>query len=243
MSSEVQQFFVFADDRQTYGPADVVLLREWAQQGLISSECWIYSVDANAWSKASDVPAVSGCLAVPAAAPEPAKESSGLKGSQLRRIRLFSDMTDDQAEKFVGLVEKVKVRAFQKIVNQGEHGDSMFLILDGEARVYVNASGKENDIATLRVGDFFGEMALLDAGPRSASVNANRDCVLLKLSKENLDKFIHEYPDLASRFLLAMNRLLSTRLRQTNDRFTKAQMFASGVSGQVKSPSGMKWNP
>lgn len=241
MPADVQQYFVFADDRQTYGPADDALLREWAQQGLISSESWVYSANHNTWSKATQVPALSGSLATPTAAAEVTKDASGLKGSQLRRIRLFSDMTDEQAEQFVGLVEKVKVRSFQPIVKQGEHGDSMFLILDGEARVFIAASGKETDVATLRVGDFFGEMAILDAGPRSANVSANKDCVLLKISKENLEKFISEFPDLAARFLLAMNRLLSGRIRQTNDRFTKAQLFASGASGQIKPPSGMQW--
>ncbi|MDD2709582.1 MAG: cyclic nucleotide-binding domain-containing protein [Verrucomicrobiae bacterium] len=241
MAADIENFYVFAEDRQTYGPADANLLREWAMQGSVSAESWVYSDTANAWSKAKELPILKDCLTSPTPHSETIREPTGLKGSQLRRIRLFSDMSDTQAEQFVNLVEKIKVRAFQAIVKQGEHGDSMFLILEGEARVFVSSDGKENAIATLGVGDFFGEMALLDAGPRSANVSANKDSTLLKLSKAALEQLVMEKPDLSARFLMAMNRLLSGRIRQTNDRFTKAQLFNRGASGQVNPPSSMRW--
>lgn len=244
MAEPTDKYFVFAEDRQTYGPADIALLQEWAQSGSLSQQSWIYCEAADVWTRASQVSELKQHLSPGSPQPEKldgAAGGSGLKGSQLRRIRLFADMSDSQAEEFVNLVEKVKVRAFSPIVKQGEHGDSMYLILDGEARVTIKVNGKEDTIAILNVGDFFGEISLFDAGPRSADVVANKDCTLLQLSKANFESLITQKPELASRFLMSIGRFLGGRIRATNERFSTAQNFARGVSGQVSGPSNMKW--
>lgn len=242
MSEGVVHFYVFAEDRQVYGPADVTLLRQWAGEGLVSAETWIFQEKANEWLKASKIPELTSYLSVPTPLPAAARGGVGLRAGQLRRIRLLADMTDEQAEKFVSLVEKVQVRAFAWIVKQGEHGDSMFLIVDGEARVSVRVEGKENIITTLGIGDFFGDVALLDQGPRSADVIANKDCTLLQLSKKNFEEIVGRHPDLASRFLIALNRFLGGRIRATNERFSKNQNLARGITGEVTSPSALRWN-
>jgi len=242
MAEELEKFYVFAEDHQVYGPADASLIQQWAQQGLVSSKSWIYHEKADAWSRAEKVPPLKQFLVRgQTTLTEAPQAAGGLRAGQLRRIRLFADMTDEQAEKFVNLVEKVKARAFLPIVRQGEYGDSMFLILDGEARVSAKTDGKEDTIAILGVGDFFGEIALLDAGPRSADVTANKDCTLLKLSRQSLEHIVAQSPELASRFLIAMNQFLGGRIRATNERFTKAQNFARGASGQVTAPGAVQW--
>ncbi len=244
MSESLNQFYIFAEDHQAYGPAHAELLQQWAKEGLISSESWVYDGSSDSWHRAKQASVLKGFLVSQTRLSKTPNlnHPSGLRGSQLRRIRLFADMTDEQAEKFVGLVEKVQVRAFSPIVKQGEHGDSMFLILEGEARVSVRHQEKEDTIAMLGVGDFFGEISLLDEAPRSADVIANKDCVLLRLSKKNLDDMISKNPELSSRFLIAMNRFLGGRIRATNERFAKAQSFARGTAGQITAPSSMKWN-
>ncbi|MCC7519118.1 MAG: cyclic nucleotide-binding domain-containing protein [Verrucomicrobiae bacterium] len=246
MPNGPEKYFVFAEDRQIYGPANETLLQDWAKQGLVSAESWIFHEGSDSWTRGKGIKALEGWLTAPTPLPEaPEAPASGvqLRGGQLRRIRLFADMTNEQAEAFAALLERVQARAFSPIVRQGEHGDAMFLILEGEARVSIRTQGKEDTMAILGVGDFFGDLAVLDSGPRSADVVANRDCVLLKLAKANLDRIIEENPELASRFLLAMNRFLGGRLRATNERFAKAQQFARGASGQIASPapSAMQW--
>lgn len=243
MANGPEKFFVFADDRQVYGPADVSLLQEWARQGLVSPETWVFHEGSDTWARGKGIAVLNGLLTAPTPSPETRASGVGLRGGQLRRIRLFAEMTNEQAEAFAGMLERVQARAFSPIVRQGEHGDAMFLLLEGEARVSIRTQGKEDTITMLGVGDFFGEMALLDSGPRSADVVANRDCVLLKLAKSNFDRMIAETPEIASRFLLAMNRFLGGRLRATNERFAKAQQFARGASGQIAAPSpaAMQW--
>ncbi len=240
MSEVPEHFFIFAEDRQMYGPADPSLLQQWARDGLISSASWVYHEPSDAWIRAGKISVLKGLLAIPTQLSAAPRESGGLRAGHMKRIRLFADMTDAQIDKFIHLVDQVKVKAFSPIVKQGENGDSMFLILEGEARVATKMNGKEDTIATLAIGDFFGEVALLDNGPRSADVIANKDCTLLKLSKENLERIIHQDSELAARFLIAMNRFLGGRIRSTNDRFTKAQNFARGSAGEVTAP-GVAW--
>lgn len=243
MANGPEKYFVFAEDRQVYGPADNTLLQEWAGQGLVSPETWVFHEGSDSWARGKGIKVLDGLLAAQTPLPELRASGVNLRGGQLRRIRLFADMTNEQAEAFAAMLDRIQARAFSPIVRQGEHGDAMFLILEGEARVSIRTQGKEDTIAILGVGDFFGELALLDSGPRSADVVANKDCVLLKLVKANFDSMVDKNPDLASRFLLAMNRFLGARLRATNERFTKAQQFARGASGQISapSPSSMQW--
>jgi CRP/FNR family transcriptional regulator, cyclic AMP receptor protein len=241
MSEHLEKYFIFAEDRQTYGPADSTLLQQWAREGLISDASWVFHEASDTWMRAGGLPFLKSLLAGHTSLEKASTANLGLRPGQLRRIRLLADMTDQQAEKFVNLVEKVKVRPFAPIVKQGENGDSMFLILDGEARVSTHINGKDDTIAMLGVGDFFGELALLDNGPRSADVTANKECTLLKLSKENFENILSKDAELASLFLIAMNRFLGSRLRATTERFSNAQNFARGVGGQVTAPSSMGW--
>lgn len=240
MSEDVENYYVFAEDHRIYGPARSELLQQWAKNGLISMETWIYHEKVNLWNKAKEIFVLNGLLAVPTLIPEASRSAVGLHGGQLRRIRLFADMTNEQAESFVSLLKKVKIPPFATIVKQGEHGDSMFLLLEGEARVTVNIQGKEDMIAVLGVGDFFGEIALLDQGPRSANVIANKNCTLLQLSKDNFEQIVQEQPELASRFLIAMNRFLGSRIRTTNERFSKAQNLSRSMLGQIVPPIPIK---
>lgn len=239
MSHPSNHYFLFATDHQIYGPADVPTLQQWAREGLITPTTWIYHQSGDLWLRAEKITDLVGYLAPTAAPLSAASGISGLRPGQVRRIRLLSDMTDKEAETFIGLIEKVKVRSFSSIIKQGDAGDAMFLILEGEAHVIVRAEEREDTIATLSVGDFFGEMSLLDSSPRSATVTATKDCTLLQLSKQNLEKIVADHPELAARFLMAMTQFLGGRIRATNERFTQAKNFAQGAAGQSSSPRGM----
>jgi len=239
-----EQFYVFADDHQAYGPADTKLLQEWVSQGHLSPQSWIYHAGSDSWMRAEGVQALKGLLPSGrnVSGAHQALGPTGLKAGQMRRIRLFAEMTDDQIDLFLELVEKVKVRAFSAIVKRGEHAESMYLILEGEARVSMQNDGKEELIATLTIGDFFGEVALLDAGPRSADVIANKDCTLLKLTRDGFKSIMETHSDIAACFLMSMNRFLSDRIRAGNERFTQAKNFARRATGEVTAPiSQMKW--
>ena len=103
------------------------------------------------------------------------------------------------------------------IVRQGEMGDRMFVIQSGRVRVTRTVDGREIELAELKEGDFFGEMAIIDREVRSATVFAVGEVRLLSIDKNNFLRRIHEDPSLAYRVLQRMShtiRELNTELSQ-----------------------------
>jgi len=116
------------------------------------------------------------------------------------------------------------------VVKQGEPGDAMYLILEGELRARTMSGAKETILATFGPGDFFGDMSLFDHGPRSADVVANADSTVLKFSTTAFNRLMLETPDLAAPFLQATAKTMAARIRADNkrlDRITQ-QFHASG---------------
>jgi CRP-like cAMP-binding protein len=119
---------------------------------------------------------------------------------------------------------------FREIVKQGEKGEAMFLILEGEVRVRQMIGGKETVLATMNAGEFFGDISLFDHGPRSADVVANQNSTLLKISSANLNRMVSEVPDLATPFLVAICKTLTNRIRADNKRFRDSINFARAAN-------------
>jgi CRP-like cAMP-binding protein len=151
--------------------------------------------------------------------------SLGLTPAALGRIKLFAELKADQIERFLAYVEVVKVPQYSDLVRQGQHGDTMYVVLEGELRALTIVEGQESTLATLGAGECFGEIALLDQGPRSADVVANRDTRLLKLSSAAFERLIREAPDLALPFVLALSRALVDRVRRTTKRYEDTIRF------------------
>ena len=122
----------------------------------------------------------------------------------------------------------------EKIIVQGSQGDSMFMLLAGEAEVRVLANGAETCVAALHLGDAFGEMSLLTGEPRSATVVARQDCELWEIDKATLGEILQENEALVQRLgeMLAKRRLENEGLLATaaNDREmqTKQREYTQG---------------
>lgn len=99
------------------------------------------------------------------------------------------------------------------IVREGETGDRMYIVQSGRVRVTRNAEGGEIHLTELKEGDFFGELAIIEAEVRSATVRAFGDATLLSIDKKNFLRRVHEDPSLA---YLVLQRL-SQRIRQLTD--------------------------
>lgn len=98
------------------------------------------------------------------------------------------------------------------IVHEGESGNSMYVILEGQVEVVLGQTTTTRQLAVLGEGDFFGEMEIFDATVRSATVRAKGEARILTVDKETLLRRMQEDPSLAFHFLETM----STRLRRTN---------------------------
>jgi CRP-like cAMP-binding protein len=103
----------------------------------------------------------------------------------------------------------------EEIVRQGEIGDCMYVIQTGQAEAVQGKDGKEVRLAVLGEGDVFGEMALFERMPRSATVRALGDVRVLTIDKKTFLRRVHEDPSLAFRILQKMSfriRELDTEL-------------------------------
>jgi CRP-like cAMP-binding protein len=127
-------------------------------------------------------------------------------------------------------MEQQHVPRLSAVVNQGESGDGMYLILQGELRARVMTAGQETILSTFETGDFFGDLSLFDRGPRSADVIANEDSTLLKISTTAFDRLTREAPALATVFLQATARTLAARIRADNKRLDRVtQQFRAST--------------
>jgi CRP-like cAMP-binding protein len=149
-----------------------------------------------------------------------------LKPGSLRRIKVFAGLSDEQLTRFMKYIELKEVKQFAEVMKQGQPGDGMYMILEGEVRVRVMIEGKETLLAQLATGDFFGEISLFDHGPRSADVIANEDAVLLRIPTGSFQRMVQEAPDLAAPFLLGMGKTLTARIRADNKRYTQTVTYS-----------------
>jgi CRP-like cAMP-binding protein len=124
----------------------------------------------------------------------------------LRAVKLFAGMSDRDLAKIAQQMREVSHARGEEVAVRGEDGVGFMVILDGEAEVTVPDGHKR----VLRVGDHFGEMALLDQGGRSATVTATADLVVGAIPLWHFKPFLIENPEVAYRML----QVLSQRLRE-----------------------------
>jgi CRP-like cAMP-binding protein len=132
------------------------------------------------------------------------------KAELLGNVRLFSSCTNRELGRIASLVDEVDAPKGKVLVRQGEPGRECFVIRDGRAKASVRGKGS----VKLGPGSFFGEMSLLDGGPRSATVTAETDMRLLVLGSREFSSLVNEVPNVAVR----MMRGLAERLRSAERR-------------------------
>jgi CRP-like cAMP-binding protein len=132
---------------------------------------------------------------------------------------MLAHVDDRLLASLLSYLEVVNVKQFGTVVTKGDHGDSLFMVLEGELRARIIIDGKETTLSTMGVGECFGELAVVDHGPRSADVVANLDSVLIKVSSSALMKMFTEAPALAAPFMLALTRVIAQRVRAITKRY------------------------
>ncbi len=146
----------------------------------------------------------------------------------LKAIPLFRHLGEEELRALAGLLRERVLAKGTVIVTQGEPGDTLFLIADGQVKVAVfGEDGREVILSVLTEGGFFGEMALLDDEPRSAHVIAMTDASLWQLRRDDFRSRLRASPDLA----IAMLRELSRRLRRADE--TIASLALLDVNGRI----------
>jgi len=121
----------------------------------------------------------------------------------LGAMPLFARLSKRQLGRLAKLAKVEDYSPTEPIIQKGEEGDSFYLVLEGRARV----AGTSR---TLRPGDFFGEMALIDGGPRSATISATSDARVMTLPRRAFLKALEQDPNIA----VAIMETLAGRVRR-----------------------------
>jgi hypothetical protein len=222
-----ETYKIWAVDNVVYGPVDLPILLAWIQEERVTAGTWIFDQSRDQWQKASETTELrayfnktsSPSSSITSILTNPHTSTADIKPGTLRRIKILGNMDDAQMERFKQYLELYPVRQFSVIVKQGDPGDAMFFILEGEVRVSLMISGKERILATLPAGEFFGEFCLFDHGARSADVVANVNVLLLRMSAASFHRLMTEQPELAAPFLTAIGRSMAARIRADNKRY------------------------
>ena len=141
-----------------------------------------------------------------------------LQESVIKGAELFRDLRPWQIKRIVLLGRILSNKAGELAVAQGEKGASMYLLLEGSAEVATKdkKTGKEIILTRLNPGDVFGEIALVEPGPRSADVRALESISYLEIDWNGLKRIQRIYPRIAGRLFLNLSRILGGRLVQTD---------------------------
>lgn len=153
----------------------------------------------------------------------------------LKSVSLFAGTPDDILLDIAGLVQVKHFNAGETIFHKGDHGDAMYIVSEGRLRAHdgeliLNELGKR---------DVFGEMAALDAQPRSASVTALENGSMLRLGQDDMFRLMRARPEFALGIIQILSRRLRERVDELNADFVYMQQFAKVSSAAAAVESGI----
>ncbi len=137
----------------------------------------------------------------------------------LRNIPIFSKIEPSKLKLLAFTSERITFQADQAIVQQGEAGDSMYIIVEGSADVIVDTISGPLTVATFGNNDFFGETAILCDVPRTATVQAKSELIALRIAKELFFRLGTEFPQMAFEVM----REIALRLDRTTNELQQAK--------------------
>ncbi|HEV2180865.1 MAG TPA: cyclic nucleotide-binding domain-containing protein [Gemmatimonadaceae bacterium] len=136
----------------------------------------------------------------------------------LRNLQIFSGLTNDELERVSELCEEKAYASGEQIFHEGEPGNRLFVVIEGEVRISRQIPGAgEEALAVLKAGSMFGEMAVFDRSERSTDAISHGGTTVITISRAEFEMLLDFHRDIAYKVLWAVVRVLSGRLRATND--------------------------
>lgn len=149
----------------------------------------------------------------------------------LRRVPIFGGVDDENLTKVASITSEKSYSKKNIVFHEGDYGDALYVIKSGRIKIAkVALDGREKTLTILKGGDFFGEMAIFDDMPRSATAESmDNDVRLLSISKSDFERLIIENPSIAIRIMKDLTR----RIRQVNEQVQ--DLAFKDVHGRVAS--------
>lgn len=134
----------------------------------------------------------------------------------LRKVLIFEDLSDQKIEELAGFLIEIHKRKGEVIFNEGDPGNSLFIIQEGKVEITKQIREdleQQAGITIFNAGDFFGEMAVIDEKPRSASARATEPTILLEMTKDDFFSICMTEP----KVFLSLFKLVTMRIRDSNE--------------------------
>ncbi len=136
---------------------------------------------------------------------------------RLKKIEIFKQLTINELAAVASVTHQTSFPENTIIIEEGEPGDTLYLIIEGSVTVIKRqADGNYLELDQIDAGDYFGEMALFEDIPRTATIRTISACHVLSLNKHEFEEIVHEYPQIP----LAICRVLSGRIRRLHGKIT-----------------------
>jgi uncharacterized membrane protein len=157
----------------------------------------------------------------------------------LSRIKMFELLNEDDRQILAKVVDELSLPEGHTLFQAGDPGDSLFIVQSGEIELYIkDTTGQKIVLTTAQDGDMFGELAMLDTGPRTATAVALTDTEVLVLDRDDLVLLFQRKPESALHMLAALSgltrkadELLRTRVsRNLNEEMEEHVSFLQGVA-------------
>jgi CRP-like cAMP-binding protein len=150
----------------------------------------------------------------------------------LGKVRLFAQVDPVDREALARRLAERKLRRGQVLFREGEPGAEMFIVREGTMLISKRVTGSvEQVLARAPAADFFGEMSLFDREPRSATLQAETDVLLLVLDRPNLELLIEANPRAAAAFFHALVQVVIERLRASGNLVAEVTRWGLEATG------------
>lgn len=157
----------------------------------------------------------------------------------LRRVPLLASLSEEDLERLYGMAQTVSISAGQCVIQEGDPGDALYIVLDGELEITKRQGGQDVVLAVRSTGEFIGEMSLLEQAPRSASAHTLRDSRLLVISLAAFQTLLSCSPSAP----LTILHTVTSRLRSTesmlmqHEKMAALGTLAAGLAHELNNPA------
>jgi signal transduction histidine kinase/predicted CoA-binding protein len=157
----------------------------------------------------------------------------------LEKVPLFSGLPEEDLERLCAIVDEVRLHGGEFLFHEGERGEHAYVIQEGQIEILKTSGGREVLLAVRQKGEVIGEMALLDAAPRFASVRARTDSSLLSISHAQLEHLLDTSPSAARAMLYTVTaRLRSSELvLRQSEKMAQLGTLTAGIAHELNNPA------
>ena len=140
--------------------------------------------------------------------------------SFLKKLTFFKEFPDKEMVVLIGILKEFRPRMEEVICQEGDRGSSCYIVVSGSIKVSTNKGGCEQVLTTLRRGEMFGQVSLIDGSKRSATCVASWGTLLLEMQRSDFEQLYSSYSSFTFRFLSQVTKNLAKNLRNADQRLS-----------------------